>query len=158
MTLSNPRAVEGNNSANTESEVINEAELEKVMRVCQAEYNRGSQDKRHAAQKMRDEKRDFRAEQAAVYEEIDAIMASARDRMATKLRTREAYAQAEEDKKDASLRMKAALKKLKDAGCDPQAYKIANKMAEMDSVERGDFFDRIDLYCKALRLWGNDDF
>jgi len=156
MTALNPRAKVGDNSGNTKPEPVSVAQIENVVRVCQAEYNSASQDKRYAAQTMRDEKRAFRVEHASVYEEIDAIIHSARERMNGKLRARQAYAQAEDDKKDASLRMKAALKKLKDAGLDPAAYKIVNKMAEMSDVERDDFFDNIDIYAKALRLWGRD--
>lgn len=153
----NPRAVIGNNSGSSESDIVNETRLANVLRVGQAEYNQAAQAKRHAAEKLRDERNDFKLEQAPVYEEIYAIMSAAKDRMTAKLRARDGYARAEEDKRDASLRMKAALKKLKDAGVDIHAFKIANKMGvEMDAVERQEFFDKVDMYAKGLRLWGHD--
>lgn len=156
MTDSNPRATIGNNSgadATDEIEQLDEATLEKVVRVCKAEYNKGAQAKRHANEKLRDLKGDFKTAQAPVYAEIDAIMSSARERLKSKLETVPGYTQAEEDKRDASLTMKAALKKLKDSGVDVQAFKIANKMADMDPEERKEFFDAIDMQCKVMRLW-----
>jgi uncharacterized protein (UPF0335 family) len=130
-----------------------ESEIEKVVRVVKAEYNSAAAQKRDANGVMRDEKRAFQAENASVYEEINAIMESARDRMKTKLRNREAYQKAEDEKRDASIRMKAALKKLKAAGLDAAAFKQMLRMAEMDEEERKDYFDSIDLYCKVARLW-----
>ncbi|KWT72383.1 hypothetical protein APY04_0177 [Hyphomicrobium sulfonivorans] len=151
----NPRVAIGNNSGAAATDVVNVTNLENVLRVCRAEFNAGAQIKRHANEKIRDERADFRARHTDVYEEINAIMLSARERLQQKLRNSENYRQAEDEKRDGSLRMKAAMKKLKDAGGDVQAFKIANKMADMDPVERGEFFDAIDLYAKGLRLWGD---
>ena len=155
MTEPNDRAVIGNNSEASATDIVNVKQLENVLRVCRAEYNAGAQVKRHANEKIRDERNDFKLRNADVYEEINAIMHSAKERMQQKLRSSENYTKAEEEKRDGSLRMKAALKKLKDAGGDVQAFKIANKMADMDPVEREEFFDAIDLYAKGLRLWGD---
>lgn len=140
-------------SDNEPINLMSEAEIEKVIRVAKAEYNSAAEIKREATATMRDEKRAFQKEQASVYEEIDAIRVAAMDRMKGKLRSRPAYRQAEEDKRDASQRMKAVVKMLKDKGIDVAAFKEALKMAEMDEIERQDHFDAIDIYCKVLRLW-----
>jgi BMFP domain-containing protein YqiC len=152
----NPRAVIGNNSGTAATDIVNVSQLENVLRICRAEYNQAAQSKRHANEKIRDLRNDFKVSQAEQFETINAILTSAREKLAEKLRTLAGYVEAEEDKRDASLRMKAALKKLKDAGGDPQAFKIMNKLGDMDAVEREEFFDRIDMYCKAMRLWGAD--
>lgn len=154
--VENSRAVIGNNSGAAATDIINLTELEKIIRVCRAEYNQGAQAKRHAAEKLRDLRNDFKVSQAEQFETINAILTSAKEKLAEKLRGLDGYAAAEEDKRDASLRMKSALKKLKAAGGDPQAFKIANKLGDMDPVEREEFFDAIDMYAKALRLWGAD--
>jgi len=154
--IENPRAVIGNNSGAAATDIVNVTELEKVLRVCRAEYNSASMDKRHAAEKLRDLRNDFKVSQAEQYDTINAILTSAKEKLAEKLRGLNGYSAAEEAKRDASLRMKAALKKLKSCGADPQAFKIANKLGDMDPVEREEFFDAVDQYCKALRLWGSD--
>lgn len=152
----NERVTIGNNSGAAATDIVNVTQLENVLRVCRAEYNQAAQSKRHANEKIRDLRNDFKLSQVEQYETINAILTSAREKLAMKLRGLEGYSEAEDDKRDASLRMKAALKKLKDAGGDPQAFKIMNKLGDMDAVEREEFFDRIDMYCKAMRLWGAD--
>lgn len=142
---------------NAGPQIVNETEVANVLRVCQAEYNRAAADKREAAGVMRDEKRAFTKEHAAVAEEINAIMEAARERLKGKLRNKPAYSQAEADKSDAALRMRAVIKKLKDAGIDVAAFKQALKMGEMDVFERQEYFDSIDIYAKALRLWNGTD-
>lgn len=142
---------------NAGPQIVNETEVANTLRVCQAEYNRAAADKREAAGVMRDEKRAFTKEHAAVAEEINAIMEAARERMKDKLRVKPAYSKAEADKSDAALRMRAVVKKLKDAGVDVAAFKQALKMGEMDRFEREEYFDNIDIYVKALRLWGGPD-
>jgi uncharacterized protein (UPF0335 family) len=129
------------------------AEIEKVIRVAKAEYNTAASIKREAAGTMRDVKRDFQKSNAAVYEEIDAIMSAARDRLKGKLRSLPDYQQAEDDKRDASQRMKAVVKLLKDRGIDVAAFKYALKLADMDQVEREEHFDNVDIYAKVLRCW-----
>jgi hypothetical protein len=151
----NPRAVAGDNSGQTEARQAENA-LECILRVCRAEYNAASQDKRYANEKMRECKNEFKESNASAYAAIDSIVRAAREELTGKLRELDGYEDAEEAKRDAALRAKAALKKLKDAGIDVQAFKIANKMAEMDAHEREEFFDAIDKHCKALRLWGAD--
>lgn len=129
------------------------AEVEKVIRVAKAEYNMAASIKREAAGTMRDLKRGFQKSNAAVYDEIDAIMSAARDRLKGKLRSIPEYQQAEDDKRDAAQRMKATTKLLKDKGIDVPAFKFALKLAEMDQTEREDHFDNVDVYSKLLRLW-----
>lgn len=138
-------------------DVINETALANTLRVCQAEYNRAATDRREATAVMRDEKRAFQKVNAEVYAEINAIMESARERMKDKLRACPAYEQAEQDKKDAALRMKAVVKRLKGAGIDVAAFKQVLRMSELDRYEREEFFDAIDIYAKALRLWSGDE-
>lgn len=138
-------------------EAIDERALSNVLRVCQAEYNRAAADKREAIGVMRDEKRAFQKGHAEAYEAIQSILNAAREDLKGRLRNSESYARAEEDKRDAALRMKAVVKKLKSQGVDVPAFKQALKMAELDIVERQEHFDNIDIYCKVLRLWNGAD-
>lgn len=139
------------------AEIVNETEVANLLRVAKAEYNSAAADKREATGVMRDEKRAFQKANAAEYEAITAIMEAARERMKGKLRTLPTYSDAEEQKRDASIRMKAVVKKLKDAGVDVAAFKQALRMGDMDIYERQEYFDAIDIYCKALKLWNGAD-
>lgn len=132
---------------------INETEVANVVRVCMAEYNTAAMHRRDANATMRDEKRAFQKKNAEAYEAIQSVLESAREKLKEKLRAQESYAKAEDDKRDAALRMKAAVKKLKAAGIDPAAFKVMLKMADMDEVERTEWFDMVDILCKAARLW-----
>jgi uncharacterized protein (UPF0335 family) len=140
-------------SHNEPVNLTNEAELEKVIRVAKAEYNSAADIKREAIATMRDEKRAFQKANAASYEEITAIMDAARDRLKGKLRLSDSYRKAEDEKRDASARMKAVVKMLKEKGIDVAAFKQMLRMAEMDEIERQEYFDSIDIYCKVSRLW-----
>lgn len=142
----------GHNSGAMNS-IDDEAELEKIIRPAKAQYNMAAAEKREATGVMRDEKRDFQKNNEEVYAEINAIMESARDRMKSKLRNRPSYQEAEERKRDASVRMKAAVKLLKENGVDVAAFKQALRMADMDEVERQEYFQAINTYCSVLHLW-----
>lgn len=136
---------------------VSDGELEKLLRVSKAEYNRAAMDRREATATMRDVKRAMQRDKAAVFETISRIMEAARDDMKAQLRESDDYSQAEIDKRDASLRMRAVIKKLKDAGVDIAAFKQVVKMEEMDSIERGEHFDAIDRYATILRLWSGEE-
>lgn len=152
----NPRAVIGSNSGNTSDVggIDMTPALAQALQNLKSKYNRAALDKRHANEKIRDQKRDFKAANPDVYDAIESIRKSAIEKMHAKLAEKPEYTAAVNDRRNAADRMKEVVKLAKEHGIDMQAFKIVMKMADLDEVERAEFFDAVDMYATGLRLWG----
>lgn len=137
----------GHNSGNTENV------LEGALRVVKARYNAAMQDKRNAAAVIRDLKADFKLANAEQFEALNKAKQDAKDALHEALKQHPGFIEAEALKAEAAAAMKEAIKLAKEKGLDLGALRQVLRMDEMDVIEREEYFDRIDQYAKALRLW-----
>lgn len=155
--IHDPRAVGGSNSAPMGVDAIDENKLTALLRQLAAAYNGAVLRRRHAAEKMRDEKRDLKTRETEVFDTIEAIRKSALEKMKIKLRERPAYVAAEKEKIEAAAEVREATTLAKENGIDVAAFKMALRLEQLDIVERQEHFDNIDIYAKCLKLWGSPD-
>lgn len=137
----------GDNSGNTENKLAG------ALHTVKARYNMAAQDRKNAAAVIRDLKADFKAANPEKQELIDKLKAEAREAMADAMRLHPGYIEAEIMKANAAKAMKEAIALGREYGLDMPALRQVLKMAEMDIVEREEYFDAVDMYAKALRLW-----
>lgn len=149
----NPRVAIGDNQP--PAPITDEHVLVGLLRSFQVPFNKAAMQKRHAAEKMRDQKRDFQSANPDVYDAIESMRESALEKMKEKLRARPEYVAAETDKTAAAKVMRDTMKEAKAAGIDTKALRFALKLQDMDLQERKDHFDAMDIYAKALKLWGD---
>lgn len=157
MSETNPRAVIGSNSGNTSPLLGNEAGIENLVRQLLRDYKTAMADRKLAAEAMREEKQEARAQEEGFFAGLDAARQGALEAMRNKLRTRARYNEAEQQKAEASAAAKAALKRAREAGIEPSAFKVVVRMTEMDTFEAQEYFDTVDLVGKYARLWGSPD-
>lgn len=139
-------------------EILDERALTPQLQRYKALYRRAEQDVKDASDRMAEEKKYFKAQQADVFEAIESIRLSALEKMQTKLRERPDYVDAEAAKKEAQEARKEIVAEMKAAGLDVQTFKAVLKLEKYDPFERRELFDRYDIYAKCLRLWeGADD-
>lgn len=64
---------------------------------------------------------------------------------------------AEQIVKDGRELMRDVKAEAKQAGVDIAAFNFVLKLEKFDPIERSEYFDNIDRYATALRLWAGDD-
>lgn len=131
----------------------NSSPLESVLHTVKARYNSAAQDKRNAAAKMRDFRKDFKGKNPDLFEALSKAKADAANALLTALRSEPGFKEAEQLKRDGAAAQKEAIALAKERALDMRAVREVLKMAEMDPVECEEYFDRVDQYAKALRLW-----
>lgn len=67
------------------------------------------------------------------------------------------YRAAEQIVADAREAMRDVKKDAKSFGVDMLAFNFVLKLEKFDPIERSEYFDNIDRYATALRLWAGDD-
>lgn len=128
-----------------------------LVRRIAAAYNHAAAHKRDANERIRDITRDEVAKSPDYFEGLDDARKGAIDKKRERLRKRPDYVEAEADKANAAGRQRDAVKEAKAAGVDMAALKDALKLGKLDTEERKDYFDRVDIYAKELGYWTAGD-